>query len=278
MLTRAALTRRSVLLGGAGAAAAMAAGCGASTHAAQSRPRVPTVALSWDGGWQTVHSTALPILQAHGMVATVYVTTWFVSRLATPLVPQPALTWDQVGDLADAGLGDLEPHAHAPPPERCHRHQARARGAGRQAGPGRPRVRRARVRLPVLARGPPRRGRRDREPLVRPGRAPARRFDPADPRPRPALPAAHLEHGEPHRVTADRPDTQELPGRRPRPGMARAHRRAAREEPGRAGGRAARATPPGSSSSATRAGSSSARSSSSSAATSSPDRLSARRA
>ena len=103
MLTRAALTRRSVLLGGAGAAAAMAAGCGVSTHAAQSRPRVPTVALSWDGGWQTVHSTALPIMQAHGMVATVYVTTWFVSRLATPLVPEPALTWDQVGDLADAG-------------------------------------------------------------------------------------------------------------------------------------------------------------------------------
>ena len=102
MLTRAALTRRSVLLGGAGAAAAMAAGCGVSTHAAQSRPRVPTVALSWDGGWQTVHSTALPIMQAHGMVATVYVTTWFMSRLATPLVPEPALTWDQVGDLADA--------------------------------------------------------------------------------------------------------------------------------------------------------------------------------
>jgi peptidoglycan/xylan/chitin deacetylase (PgdA/CDA1 family) len=103
MLTPAALTRRSVLLGGAGAAAAAMAGCGASSHAAQSRPRVPTVAVSWDGGWQTVHSTALPILQEHGMVATVYVTTWFVSRRANPLVPQPALTWDQVEDLAGAG-------------------------------------------------------------------------------------------------------------------------------------------------------------------------------
>lgn len=101
---RAHLTRRAVLLGGAGTAAALAAGCGATGHAAASRPdRVPTVALSWDGGWETVHSRALPILQQHGMVSTVYVTTWFVSRLATPLVPQPALTWDQVGELADAG-------------------------------------------------------------------------------------------------------------------------------------------------------------------------------
>jgi peptidoglycan/xylan/chitin deacetylase (PgdA/CDA1 family) len=103
MATRVPLTRRSVLLGGAGAAAAIAAGCGASTHAAGEPRRVPTVALSWDGGWETVHSTALPILQAHGLVATVYVTTWFVSRKATPLVPQPALTWDEVHDLADAG-------------------------------------------------------------------------------------------------------------------------------------------------------------------------------
>lgn len=104
MRERAHLTRRAVLLGGASTVAAVAAGCGATGHASAARPdRAPTVALSWDGGWETVHSKALPILQQHGMVSTVYVTTWFVSRLAQPLVPQPALTWDQIGDLADAG-------------------------------------------------------------------------------------------------------------------------------------------------------------------------------
>lgn len=87
-------------------------------------PGRPTVALTFDDGYDDNHEFALPLLLEYGVPATVYVTAGFVNR--DPAVLQRMrflrhnsddvhpLTWSQVRELSDAGV-EIGGHTYSHP-------------------------------------------------------------------------------------------------------------------------------------------------------------------
>jgi peptidoglycan/xylan/chitin deacetylase (PgdA/CDA1 family) len=111
MTERQAITRGQLLA--AGAAAAGVAGV-AVLASSDGSSRTPQVALSYDGGWESVHSTGLPLFRRHGLAATVYVTTGYIDGTTLPLVPERPMTWSQIEDLDSAGW-EISSHTRTHP-------------------------------------------------------------------------------------------------------------------------------------------------------------------
>lgn len=78
------------------------------------------VVITFDDGFRSVREHALPLLQHYGFTATVFVVSGFVGRKNSwPGQPsfvtiQPLLGWDQIRELAAAGL-DVGAHSHTHP-------------------------------------------------------------------------------------------------------------------------------------------------------------------
>jgi peptidoglycan/xylan/chitin deacetylase (PgdA/CDA1 family) len=75
------------------------------------------VALTFDDGYADFHSTALPLLREHGATATVFVTTGWLDDAGEEAAGQPLdamLRWDQVREIADAGI-EVGAHSHSHP-------------------------------------------------------------------------------------------------------------------------------------------------------------------
>lgn len=77
------------------------------------------VAITFDDGYGSVHSTAQPILQKYGFTATVFLVTGFAGRQAGwsgaddgPKIP--LLTWAQAGEMVEAGF-EIQPHTRTHP-------------------------------------------------------------------------------------------------------------------------------------------------------------------
>lgn len=65
------------------------------------------VVLTFDDGFADLHDVALPLLDRYQFTATVFVTTGWIRDAAPPVAePRPGqmLNWQQIRDLADAGL------------------------------------------------------------------------------------------------------------------------------------------------------------------------------
>jgi peptidoglycan/xylan/chitin deacetylase (PgdA/CDA1 family) len=79
-------------------------------------PERPVV-LTFDDGYADFHREALPVLDRHGMRATVFVTTGWIDDVETRCtVPPPdrMLTWRQVAEAASAGM-EIGGHSHSHP-------------------------------------------------------------------------------------------------------------------------------------------------------------------
>ncbi|WP_030907815.1 polysaccharide deacetylase family protein [Streptomyces sp. NRRL F-5126] len=74
------------------------------------------VLITFDDGYEGVHRHALPVLAAHGFTATVFVSTGWLrdGRGAGSGAPGTMLDWDQVRELASAGL-EIGGHSHTHP-------------------------------------------------------------------------------------------------------------------------------------------------------------------
>jgi hypothetical protein len=112
MTEREAITRGQLLA--AGAAVAGAAGIAVLATSNASASGTPRVALSYDGGWESVHSAGLPMFRRHSLAATVYVTTGYIDGTTLPLVPENPMTWSQIEDLDRAGW-EISSHTRTHP-------------------------------------------------------------------------------------------------------------------------------------------------------------------
>ncbi|WP_329458563.1 polysaccharide deacetylase family protein [Streptomyces sp. NBC_01497] len=73
------------------------------------------VLITFDDGYEGVHRHALPVLAAHGFAATVFVSTgWLRGRPGPGGAPDTTLDWDQVRELASAGV-EIGGHSHSHP-------------------------------------------------------------------------------------------------------------------------------------------------------------------
>ncbi|GGV41966.1 polysaccharide deacetylase family protein [Streptomyces griseoflavus] len=73
------------------------------------------VLVTFDDGYEGVHRHALPVLAGHGFPATVFVTTgWLRGPHDNGGGPDTMLDWDQVRDLAGAGV-EIGGHSHSHP-------------------------------------------------------------------------------------------------------------------------------------------------------------------
>ncbi|MCF3964457.1 polysaccharide deacetylase family protein [Streptomyces fuscigenes] len=73
------------------------------------------VLVTFDDGYEGVHRHALRALAAHGLTATVFVSTgWLRGRPGTGGAPERMLEWRQVRELAAAGL-EIGGHSHSHP-------------------------------------------------------------------------------------------------------------------------------------------------------------------
>lgn len=77
----------------------------------------PKVVLTFDDGFADVHATALPLLVQHGFPFTLYLATGYVGgdmhwEGSTASAPGPALTWDQLEELAASALCTIGNHTH----------------------------------------------------------------------------------------------------------------------------------------------------------------------
>ncbi|MEU6244389.1 polysaccharide deacetylase family protein [Streptomyces sp. NPDC047024] len=80
------------------------------------RPLPPRpVLITFDDGYEGVHRHALPVLAQHGFPATVFVSTgWIRGRYDTGGALDTMLDWDQVRELAAAGV-EIGGHSHSHP-------------------------------------------------------------------------------------------------------------------------------------------------------------------
>jgi len=104
-----------------------------------------TVVLTFDDGFEDFHRQALPLLERYGFTATLYVTTGWVQD-AGPLPagqrPGRMLSWDQVAEVADAGV-EIGAHSQLHPqldqlPRRRLREELRVSKADLEDRLGRP--------------------------------------------------------------------------------------------------------------------------------------------
>ena len=77
----------------------------------------PKVVVTFDDGFADVHSPALPLLVERELPFTLYLATAYVGgRMhwdgSTASAPGPALSWDQLGELAASGLCTVGNHTH----------------------------------------------------------------------------------------------------------------------------------------------------------------------
>jgi peptidoglycan/xylan/chitin deacetylase (PgdA/CDA1 family) len=73
------------------------------------------VLITFDDGYEGVHRHALPVLAAHGLTATVFVSTgWLRGRPGAGGAPDTMLDWEQVRELAAAGV-EIGGHSHSHP-------------------------------------------------------------------------------------------------------------------------------------------------------------------
>ncbi|MGW8065707.1 polysaccharide deacetylase family protein [Streptomyces ziwulingensis] len=77
-------------------------------------PKRP-VLITFDDGYEGVHRHALPVLTAYGFPATLFVSTgWLRGPYDTGSAPDTMLDWDQVRELAAAGV-EIGGHSHTHP-------------------------------------------------------------------------------------------------------------------------------------------------------------------
>ncbi|MFF0365273.1 polysaccharide deacetylase family protein [Streptomyces fungicidicus] len=87
------------------------AACWRSGRALPERP----VLVTFDDGYEGVHRHALPVLAGHGFPATLFVSTgWLRGPYDTGGGPDTMLDWDQVRELAGAGV-EIGGHSHSHP-------------------------------------------------------------------------------------------------------------------------------------------------------------------
>ncbi|MGC3002134.1 polysaccharide deacetylase family protein [Streptomyces sp. G35A] len=73
------------------------------------------VLVTFDDGYEGVHRHALPVLAGHGFTATLFVSTgWLRGPYDTGGGPDTMLDWDQVRELAAAGV-EIGGHSHSHP-------------------------------------------------------------------------------------------------------------------------------------------------------------------
>lgn len=90
---------------------------GAAWRDRRALPERP-VLVTFDDGYEGVHRHALPVLKGHGFAASVFAATgWLRGRGAADIAPgalDDMLSWDQVRELADAGV-EIGGHSHSHP-------------------------------------------------------------------------------------------------------------------------------------------------------------------
>ena len=79
--------------------------------------RSPGVVLTFDDGFADVHANAWPLLRERGLPFTLYLATGYVGATmhwdgSTAKAAGPALTWDQVEEMAASGLCTVANHTH----------------------------------------------------------------------------------------------------------------------------------------------------------------------
>lgn len=79
--------------------------------------RRPSVVLTFDDGFADVYENAWPLLRERGLPFTLYLTTSFVGTTmhweeSTAMAPGPALSWDQLTEMASSGLCTVGNHTH----------------------------------------------------------------------------------------------------------------------------------------------------------------------
>lgn len=77
----------------------------------------PKVVVTFDDGFVDVHNAAFPVLRDTGLPFTLYLSTAHVGGQmhwegSTASAPGPALTWDQLGELAESPLCTIGNHTH----------------------------------------------------------------------------------------------------------------------------------------------------------------------
>lgn len=77
----------------------------------------PTVVLSFDDGFADVYANAWPLLHERALPFTLFLATHYVGGTmhwegSTARGPGPALTWDQVAEMAASGLCTIANHTH----------------------------------------------------------------------------------------------------------------------------------------------------------------------
>jgi peptidoglycan/xylan/chitin deacetylase (PgdA/CDA1 family) len=77
----------------------------------------PSVVLTFDDGFADVYDYAWPLLKERRVPFTLYLATSYLGRTmhwdgSTAKAAGPALTWDQVAEMADSGLCTIGNHTH----------------------------------------------------------------------------------------------------------------------------------------------------------------------
>lgn len=95
-------------------------GLDGALDALESGDTAPRVVLTFDDGFEDVHRTAWPLLRERGLPFTLYLTTGYVGGAmhwegSTAEEAGPALTWEQVAELAASPLCTIANHTHTHP-------------------------------------------------------------------------------------------------------------------------------------------------------------------
>ncbi|MFE9453192.1 polysaccharide deacetylase family protein [Streptomyces sp. NPDC006739] len=109
-----AFAEQLALIGDLGLTPVSTADLAASWRSGRALPERP-VLITFDDGYEGVHRHALPVLARHGFPATLYVSTgWLRGAYDMGGGLDAMLDWDQVRELADAGV-EIGGHSHTHP-------------------------------------------------------------------------------------------------------------------------------------------------------------------